>query len=147
MEGEYDEEYVPEPPKLRRGRAKAVSVDPEPEIQPIPARPRSRAKKADPVPEEPPPEPKPKRTRAKPPEPQGPEWTEVKPKRARKKPEPGSVPPRDISFNSARGPINFTAHKASAPLKDPPPSRPYRSPYEHLHGPPANRFSHLMSAW
>ena len=145
MEGEYDEEYVPEPPKLRRGRAK-VSVDPEPEIQPIPARPRSRAKKADPEPEEPP-EPKPKRTRAKPPEPREPEWTEVKPKRARKKPEPGTVPPKDISFNSARGPINFTAHKASAPLEDPTPSRPYRSPYEHLHGPPANRFSHIMSAW
>ena len=41
----YDDEVPPEPPKLRRGRAKAVSVDPEPEIQPIPARPRSRAKK------------------------------------------------------------------------------------------------------
>ena len=141
---EYDD--VPEEPKPRRTRSKAVAVDPEPEIQPIPARPRSRAKKADPEPEEPP-EPKPKRTRAKPPEPREPEWTEVKPKRARKKPEPGTVPPKDISFNSARGPINFTAHKASAPLEDPTPSRPYRSPYEHLHGPPANRFSHIMSAW
>ena len=144
---EYDDD-VPEPPKLRRGRSKAVSMDPEPEIQPIPARPRSRAKKADPVPEPeelpPAPEPKPKRTRAKPPEPREPEWTEVKPKRARKKPE---GPPRDVSFTSARGPISFTANRASAPLGAPSPSRPYRSPYEHLHGPPVNRFSHLMSAW
>ena len=120
---EYDEEYVPEPPKLRRGRAKAVSVDPEPEIQPIPARPRSRAKKADPEPEElpPAPEPKPKRTRAKPPEPREPEWTEVKPKRARKKPEPGSVPPRDVSFTSARGPISTVAFPAlSLAVRAPP---------------------------
>ena len=141
---EYDE--VPEQPKPRRTRSKAVSVDPEPEIQPIPARPRSRAKKADPVPEpeEPPPEPKPKRTRAKPPEPREPEWTEVKPKRARKKPE---GPQRDVSFTSARGPISFTANRASAPLEAPSPSRPYRSSYEHLHGPPVTRLSHIMSAW
>ena len=143
---EYDE--VPEQPKPRRTRSKAVSVDPEPEIQPIPARPRSRAKRADPEPEEPPEPPKLKRSRSRAPDPPPePEWTEAKPKRTRKKPEPGSVPPRDVSFNSARGPINFTAHKASAPLEDPTPSRPYRSPYEHLHGPPANRFSHIMSAW
>ena len=143
---EYDE--VPEQPKPRRTRSKVVAVDPEPEIQPIPARPRSRAKRADPEPEELPEPPKLKRSRAKPPEPREPEeggeWTEVKPKRARKKPE---GPPRDVSFTSARGPVSFTANRASAPLEAPSPSRPYRSPYEHLHGPPANRFNHIMSAW
>ena len=143
---EYDE--VPEQPKLRRGRSKAVAVDPEPEIQPIPARPRSRAKRADPEPEEPPEPPKPKRSRSRAPDPPPePEWTEVKPKRARKKPEPGTVPPKDISFNSARGPVNFTAHRAGAPLEDPTTTRPYYAPYEHLHGPPVNRFSHIMSTW
>ena len=102
------------PPK--RGRSK-VTVDPEPEIQPIPPRPRSRAKKEMP----------------------GPVAEQEAPKkRVRKKPEPGSVPPKQVNFTSARGAVNFTAHK-SEPLP------PVRMSYEHLHGP--NRFSHIMSAW
>ena len=115
------EAEVPPPPKLQRGRSK-VTVDPEPEIQPIPPRPRSRAKKEEPVESEVAPE----------------EPAPVK-KRVRKKPEPGSVPPKQVNFTSARGAVNFTAHKASEPLP------PVRMSYEHLHGP--NRFSHIMSAW
>ena len=113
------EAEVPPPPKIQRGRSK-VTVDPEPEIQPIPPRPRSRAKKEEPV------------------ESEVAEPAPVK-KRVRKKPEPGSVPPKQVNFTSARGAVNFTAHKTSEPLP------PVRMSYEHLHGP--NRFSHIMSAW
>ena len=101
-----------------------VEINEEPEILDIPARPRSRAKKVpdpepihEPVIEE--------------------EFKLVKPKRIRKKPEPGSMPSKDVTFNSTRGPINFQAYRPSEP--------PTRSPYEHLHG--SNRFAHIMSAW
>ena len=56
----------------------------------------------------------------------------VKVKKPRKKPEPGSRPPKAVSFTSARGPINFTAHRV-------------HEPYGHLHG--SNRFSPMMASW
>ena len=114
---EEESEVYPPPPKLTRGRTR---INPDPEIQPIPPRPKRARSKAPPPPE---------------PEIEEETFEPVKKKRApRKKPEPGSVPPKDVSFNSARGPINFTAYQKQQPL-----------PYEHLHG--ASRFSHLMSTW
>ena len=112
---------------LKRGETR-VSIDTEPEVVPNPSLPRSRQKSAmgaatakEPVIEvieviEPP-------------------YQPVKTRKHRKKAEPG--PPKGVAFNSARGQVSFTAHKAS----DPPPNRPY----ENLHG--SNRFSHIMSAW
>ena len=111
-------------PKLTRSRSRApkVMINEEPAVQEIEARPEA------------------KRSRRKTPEPEPIIEPVIEPaapriKKPRKKPEPGSVPPRDVAFNSARGPINFTAYAQP----------PYRSPYEHLHGP--SRFSHIMSAW
>ena len=103
-------EEVPPPPKLTR--AKRTTVDPEPEVQAIPPRPKSRAKKEAPA--------------------QAPEPEPVKIKRVRKKPEPGTVPPKEVSFTGARGPVTFTAHKE--------PGR-----YANLHS--QDRFSHIMRQW
>ena len=143
--------YVYHPaPKMRKPR---VAVDDAPAVQeftPDPGEKKPRRRK---VPEPPaefeyeePPEPKPKRVRKKPEPPeQPPEEVAVlpKPKRVRKKPEPGTVPPKEISFNSARGPINFTAHKAyEAPYQEP--MYQPRSRYEHLHG---NRWTELLNQW
>ena len=127
-----EEVDVPLPPKLTRSRSRAprVKINEEPAVQEIEARPeakRSRRKTPEPIIEpviEPVIEP-PKR-------------------KPRKKPEPGSVPPRDVAFKSARGPINFTAY-AQPPYRSHEPSPLSRGPYEHLHG--SNRFSHIMSAW
>ena len=123
-----EEANVPPPPKLTRSRSRPppkVEINDVPEVQEIEARPSSA----------------PKRTRKKLPEPE-PVIESVQPvkiKKPRKKPEPGSVPPKEVTFNSARGPINFTAHRSTG-------EPPYnRSPYEHLHG--SNRFSHIMSGW
>ena len=126
--------YVYHPaPKMRKPR---VAVDDAPAVQeftPDPGEKKPRRSRAKPEP--------------KPPEPFEPEEVAVlpQPKRVRKKPEPGTVPPKEISFNSARGPIKFTAHKAyEAPYQEPEPMYQPRSRYEHLHG---NRWTELLNQW
>ena len=110
-------EDAPVQPKLTRSRSKKVEISDEPEVKAIEPRPRSRSKKAqDPEPIEQ----------------SEPVQEPVKIKKPRKKPEPGSRPPKEVSFNSARGPINFTAHRV-------------HQPYAHLHG--VNRFSNMMANW
>ena len=110
----------PEPldaePKPKRSRSR-VAIDPEPQIEAIPP----RSKKEEVVLEEP----------------------KTPQKRTRKKPEPGSVPPKEISFTTARGTRSFTAHKQPPQPQSQPPSQ--YTPYGHLHG--NNRYSQIMSAW
>ena len=124
------EESVP------KSRSRKVDIQPEAVIQEIPARAKRQPKQVlETQPE--PPEIKPKRQSKKAaPEPVHeaviePPSEPVKIKRVRKKPEPGSVPPKDITFTSAKGPINFTA---------------YRQPYGHLHG-TVNKYDHMMAKW
>ena len=114
-----EESDVPPQPKLTRSRSKKVEISDEPEIKAIPPRPRSRSR--------PPPKPEPTESPT-----ESPVEVPVKKPRIRKKPEPGSRPPKEVSFTSAKGPINFTAHRVA-------------EPYGHLHG--ANRFSAMMAGW
>ena len=150
MEGE-----VPPPPKLTRSRSRAPpKVEEEPKPYTYHPAPKVRKPRGVVMDDTPPavqeftPDPgekKPRRRKAPEPPPDF-EYEEPppKPKRVRKKPEPGTVPPKEISFNSARGPINFTAHKAyEVPYHEPEPMAP-RSRYGHLHG---NRWTELLNQW
>ena len=119
MDGSADE--APSPPPLRRGRPRKEPL-PEPEIEaPRPKRGRPRE---EPLPQPEIEAPRPKRGRPRKveePEPE-PEPAPLKPKRKR---EPRNPAPKDISFESKRGPVQFTALKR------------YQTPVEEAQAPAA----------